>query len=182
MIIWLYYTDTVEPMFVIWAYYLQSLFLGSQYVIQSVINVVRNTGSLFPLKKHGFTGFFIMHYGGFHFVYFIFLVVMSSGVGIEDFVALIKYVKYTIIFLLINLVLFTFRELMPNTPNKVHTNIFMVYLRILPMHLVIILGLNSDFVLDGFIVFMLLKMLFDFVMYRFSGGEYKVEQGQILKN
>ena len=173
-IVYLYLTDKVEPMFVIWAYLLQSIFMGAQYVVHSYIAKVRETGSLFPLKKLGLTGFFIIHYGGFHLVYIIFLVIMSAK--IEDasvFVDMIKYVRYTALFLLINLVLYTGREIMPNLPNRIQPSIVLAYLRILPMHLVIILGLNSKFVLDSFIVFMILKVIFDVVMFLFTGEKPK---------
>ena len=180
MILWLYYTDKVEPMFVIWAYYLQSVFLGAQFVIQNILTVARRTGSFLPLKKHNVTLFFMMHYGGFHLVYIIFLFVMSTNMDVSHLVSLISYVKYTALFLLINLLLYAVREVLPNTPNKVVPNIFVAYLRIIPMHLVIMLGLNSDFVLDSFLVFMLLKMLFDFLMYRFAGGELRVDEGEIV--
>lgn len=176
MIIWLYLSDKVEPAFVIWAYYLQSVFLGVQFVVQSTMDTVRVSGSFFPLKQHSLTGFFMVHYGGFHFVYFIFLVVMAADLGIDQFMALISYVKYTALFLAINLALYTVREFMPSMPNKSRPSIFTAYLRILPIHLVIILGFNkSDFIVDAFIIFMILKFVGDFVMYRLTGGEYVEE-------
>ncbi len=178
-IIVLYALDKVEPMFVIWAFLLQSIFMGAQFAIHNFIRVTRASG-LFPLKNHAVTGFFVVHFGGFHFVYIIFLMVMSTDIGdIDVLVDMIKYVRYTAIFLLINLVLFTGREVIPSAPSKITPNIFMTYLRVIPMHLVIIFGFNnSDFVIDafivfidGFIVFMIIKLILDFVFYLFLGGE-----------
>lgn len=176
MIIGLYVFDKVEPMFVIWAYYLQSVFMGLQFVVRELVNKTRADGSFFPLSKHAMTGFFMVHYGGFHAVYFIFLVIMSTDLDAMVLVDLIKEVKLTALFLLLNLVLFTGRQIIPSTPNKYQPSIFLAYVRILPMHLVIIIGLNSDWALDAFIIFMLLKVLMDLVMYHFTGGEIVVDE------
>lgn len=171
MIIGLYVFNKVEPMFVIWAYYLQSVFMGLQFVVREVVNRFRENGSLFPLKKHALSGFFLVHYGGFHAVYFIFLVIMSADLSAKMFVELIKEIKLTALFLFVNLILFTGRQLIPSTPNKYQPSIFLSYVRILPIHLVIIVGLNSSWALDAFIIFMILKVLMDLVMYHFTGGE-----------
>ncbi|MFY0643194.1 MAG: hypothetical protein JXR19_01870 [Bacteroidia bacterium] len=171
-IVVLYLTGKVEPMFVIWAYLLQSVFMGAQYVVHSYINKVRETGKLFPLRKLGMTGFFMMHYGGFHVVYVIFLFVMTAQIeDIDVVVDMFKYIRYTALFLLVNLFLYAGREIMPSAPNRIQPSMILAYLRILPMHIVIILGLNSKFVLDSFIIFMILKLIFDIILFLFTGGE-----------
>ena len=168
----MYLQHVIEPMFVIWAYLLQSVFMGAQFAIHALLR--ESIGGFFPLKKHSTTFFFIIHYGGFHAVYFIFLVIMSTDMDIDALINLIKYVKYTAWFLLVNLVLFTIRELTPSAPTKITPSIFMAYFRIIPIHLVIILGMNSQFVIDSFIVFMLLKLIFDVILYILMGGEARL--------
>ncbi|MBR9918126.1 hypothetical protein GYB29_10695 [bacterium] len=171
VILYLYITGRVDPHFVIWAYYLQSVYIGLQYVVHSFIYTKRTTGSIFPLKKMSMTFFFVVHYGLFHFVYFVFLVVMSAKS--EDVVNLIDYIKLTLGFLAVNLLFFAVREALPTTPVHKAPSFLLPYARIAPIHIFIIVGMNADFILDGFTIFILLKIFFDMVVYAFTGGEQR---------
>jgi hypothetical protein len=163
VILALYLADKVDPYFVIWAYYLQSLMIGAQYVFGTFVFNAKKGKKVFSLKENGMTFFFILHYGLFHFVYFVFLALMSADS--EDLLSLMKYIRITFGYLLINLGFYLMRMYSRKLEDIRAPNGFLPYARIAPIHLFIIVGFQSDLLLSGFLIFMLLKIIFDLLVY-----------------
>jgi hypothetical protein len=119
--------------------------------------------------KNHIARFFLLHYGGFHLVYFIFLLVFSlTGMfSSADENALnsadLKYILPTALLFLGNHV-FSYFYNRPRDSGRQNIGALMSYpyARIIPMHLTIILGL---FLSGGLLLFLLLKTLADAVMH-----------------
>jgi hypothetical protein len=119
--------------------------------------------------KNHVARFFLMHYGIFHLVYFIFLLVFSrtgmfSSAGEDAFSSAdLKYVVFAALLFLGNHVFSYFYNRPRDTgrPN-IGTLMFYPYARIVPMHLTIILG---AFLGGGLLLFLLLKTLADLIMH-----------------
>src|SRR6056300_1318376 len=73
LLVYLYFYSNYDARFAIWGYFLQSVFIGFEYVSISLTKMYKRDGSFLPLSKLALLGFFILHFGLFHFVYFIFL-------------------------------------------------------------------------------------------------------------
>ena len=160
----LYKEGKVDPYFVIWAYYLQSILVGAEYVVGSALYRRKQKDAGLDQSNGSFTWFFILHYGLFHLVYFVFLTVMSGKSS--DIVGLIQYVKLTIGYLFVNLIVYAFTFQAKSIENIKQPNGFLPYLRIIPIHLFIILGIQSDGILfSGFLLFMGLKAVSDLILY-----------------
>jgi len=109
--------------------------------------------------------FFLIHYGGFHLAYSVFLLKGFSKNPIST---------YSLIFVLISIGLFFINHLFSFIKNKeldskkvknIGTMMFFPYLRIIPMHLTIIFGgmlISSTFTL---VLFMSLKTMADLIMH-----------------
>ena len=119
--------------------------------------------------KNHIARFFLLHYGGFHLVYFIFLLVFSlTGMfSSADENALnsadLKYILPTALLFLGNHV-FSYFYNRPRDSGRQNIGALMSYpyARIIPMHLTIILGLSLG---GGLLLFLLLKTLADAVMH-----------------
>ncbi len=127
------------------------------------------TGSFLPLKKHAFTIFFIFHFGLFHVVYFVFLLGMGTS-NIDEIVSLYNFLKVTILYLVVNSFFLVLRDLMSNSPNYPNPSLVASYLRIIPIHLLIILKpITQDGIAqNAFLIFIVLKVFFDIVVYLFT--------------
>lgn len=138
LIFYLYFFEGIDPKIVIWGYYLQSLFIGLQFVSISVAKIYKSQGGLRPFSSYAFVLFFIVHFGLFHVVYFVFLVGMALDGSVEEIASLVKYLKLTAGFLLVNSAVLFGRELILEAPNYHKPSVIAAYLRILPIHLFII--------------------------------------------
>jgi hypothetical protein len=136
-----------------------------QYVSISLVKIFKRDGSIFPLKKLGLIGFFILHFGLFHFVYLVFLVVMTTANNTEGITALFNFVKASMAFLLANTIFLLGRELIPAAPDYPKPSILTAYVRIIPIHLFIMLNKFSGINYKAFIVFMVLKLFADLLIY-----------------
>ncbi len=154
-----YFYDQTSASTIVLLYYLQSVLIGVQYF----------TRLLFLAKKqgtsYGLPFFFAFHYGFFHFVYLFFLITMISDLpGAVDY----NVTKYLLFALLANTLFSTISDIRrdresPATPAFV---MFQPYLRIVPMHLLIIFGFNSESDLEwAFLLFIGLKTIADAVMH-----------------
>jgi len=119
--------------------------------------------------KNHVARFFLLHYGIFHLVYFIFLLIFSlngmfGSVGENALnVADLKYIIPTALLFLGNHVFSYFYNRPRDTGRqKIGSLMFYPYARIIPMHLTIILG---AFLGGGLLLFLLLKTLADAIMH-----------------
>jgi len=118
-----------------------------------------------PKTKRSMAGFFAMHYGGFHFVYLVFI--LSNERNAFD--GNLFFLTLCVLVFLVNHY-FSFTEYREQdairTPN-IGNIMFFPYLRIVPMHLTIILGGAFSGAGTGMLLFFLiLKTLADVVMHR----------------
>jgi hypothetical protein len=119
--------------------------------------------------KNHVARFFLLHYGMFHLVYFIFLLVFSltgmlssAGVNALD-VTDLKYIIPTALLFLGNHVFSNFYNRPRDTGRQnIGSLMFYPYARIVPMHLTIILGWVLG---GGLLLFLLLKTLADVIMH-----------------
>jgi hypothetical protein len=168
LLIYLYLNNDYDARFIIWGYYLQSVFIGVQYIGLSTIKKFKINRSFRPLRKHAFTLFFIMHFGLFHLVYFIFLLGMSLNGNVEQYLTLYNFVKITVATLILNSLFVFGKELAPGTSDYATPSVIAAYARIIPIHLFIIFSpMNSGIGGQSFLLFMGLKVLFDVIAYLF---------------
>ncbi len=149
-----YHMGDLDPMYVLWAYFLQSLYIGLRYwVLEWIFQFRTKKWRLFlPF-------FFAIHYGGFHAGYIVFLLFMSRG---SDLQALAKLMKVNFFILIGQFILFLLNELSMRTPYHKAPAFFGPYIRIVPMHIIIILGIKvTDGGLGTFDLFIVLKVLSD---------------------
>jgi hypothetical protein len=109
--------------------------------------------------------FFLMHYGFFHLVYFIFLLVFSQAgmLGSALNSADLIYIIPTALLFLGNHI-YSYRYNRPRDIGKpnIGTLMFYPYARIVPMHITLILGV---FLGGPLLLFLLLKTLADVIMH-----------------
>lgn len=176
----------------LWTYWLQSVIVGVFHVIRLIMirnfkiegSFTINGRSAKNIKpqtlKRKIIPFFIVHYGGFHFGYFIFLSILSfvGGENADQFIELVMS-RWAIFFngLLFavhyGFNLFYYKDQYAVTP-KIASMLFEPYLRIIPMHLTIMLYFfisikhqvipvqYSSLVL---LLFLLLKIFVDAIMH-----------------
>lgn len=153
-----YFFGELNPIYVLWAFYLQSLQIGAKYWFLEIYNQFRSTN-----KQWFLTFFFPIHFGGFHFVYLVFLLVMGSG---SSSPMLRNFLIFNIIILAGQFIIFVFREVSNSTPFHKQVFFFAPYIRVIPMHLIIILGLKANRIgFDAFYLFIFLKTFVDLVSY-----------------
>jgi len=181
VLLYFYYSGTLDALTVVWIYYCQSVLIGIQYFIRmmslhqfSTKNLKSNSRPVPETNagKRSTAFFFLFHYGFFHFVYFIFLLVITAG---ADHISFDRNLVYTSVLGFIGNAIISLvsqirqdRETVPN----IGTMMFTPYLRIWPMHLFIIIGfVNDQFFsglipgLDVFVLFMILKTCSDLLFY-----------------
>ena len=171
----------------LWPYWLQSVIIGwysgrrilalRQFSLEGTSGF--DQGSDEATKRHT-VRFFAMHYGLFHLVYFLFLFMATSGkvpgAPAHGLTAL------DLAFMVVIGVSFVFthrasyRRIMESDqagrPN-IGGVMFLPYLRIVPMHLTIIIGLGSGYS-GGVILFGMLKTFADVLMHWI---EYRITAG-----
>jgi hypothetical protein len=113
----------------------------------------------------GLPFFFAFHYGFFHFVYFFFLITMIVDLpGSVDY----NVTKYLLYALIANTVFSSISDVRKDAEYPVAPTLvmFQPYLRIVPMHLLIIFGFNSESDLSwAFLLFIGLKTVADAVLH-----------------
>lgn len=167
-IFYTYLDGTTSASTLVFLYYLQSVFVGIQYFIRLLalgrMGVVSEDGKV--TRNYGTAFFFLFHYGFFHFVYAIFLVsVLVDLPGEVDF----EVARVFLLALIGNTILSTIsdikrdREEMPLSMAVM----FQPYFRIIPMHLLIIFGFNSEArgIEWAFLLFIGLKTIADTLMH-----------------
>ena len=111
--------------------------------------------------------FFLVHYGIFHIVYLIFLLV-DFGKHIN-----FHFVLIGIYILALNLILEFIRRKIQQRNKEVNigTMFFLPYARIVPMHFMILLPKFMH--VTNFTVFIVLKIVMDLLMHFITSGHYK---------
>ncbi len=90
--------------------------------------------------------------------------------NIDEIVSLYNFLKVTILYLVVNSFFLVLRDLMSNSPNYPNPSLVASYLRIIPIHLLIILKpITQDGIAqNAFLIFIVLKVFFDIVVYLFT--------------
>ena len=160
-----YYLDATSASTIVIFYYMQSVFIGIQYFVR-LLNLARigrdpETGK----GQYGVAFFFLFHYGMFHAVYFVFLLGMMADIpGRVDF----DIVRWVIVALIGNTILSTISDIKRDReePKVAGVVMFQPYLRVVPMHLLIIFGFNSENSIEwAFMLFVGLKTIADMIMH-----------------
>jgi hypothetical protein len=170
--IWYYQNHTNGFITVVWIYWLQSVIIGLFNFIDLLTiknydagNFKLNDAPVTEKNKGCMAWFFLLHYGGFHLGYALFLLV---DFGVRD---------VDKIFLLIGVAAFLMETISGFIKNKqfeqqvklsIGTMFFLPYLRILPMHLMILIPAFTG--IKASLIFLVLKMAADilsYMLYRF---------------
>lgn len=172
--IWYYLSDTSVLSSIVWIYWWQSIIIGifNFFDILTIrsYDVSNTTLSNGKSGNHFLAFFFLMHYGFFHLVYFIFL-----SFGLKGHI--------TFNFILIGLSAFTLESIISFRKKKqaearfaISTGkIFMLpYVRIIPMHLSIMLMVFLPTI--SAIFFLLLKTVTDIIAYFMINKVYSPPQ------
>lgn len=179
-------------------YWIQSVVIGAMNVIRIVKLHQFSTAGMSqngrpvpetPSGKYQVAGFFALHYGFFHFVYFMFLVVGDRHHPGPALASPLAFAMIALSFVVNHA--FSLRHNLESDargrPN-LGTLMFMPYARILPMHLTIIFGMGMaggarDF---GFLLFGGLKTAADCVMHVVEhhvlaqNAQQALESGEVL--
>ena len=153
-----------------WVYWFQNLVIGFFHFRRirqlrefSTKGFTINRRPVEPTEetKHRVARFFLMHYGGFHFVYFVFLLAFSQYRGLSS--ADLIYIVPTALLFLGNHI-YSYRYNGPRDIGRPNIGTIMMYpyARVIPMHLTLILGV---FLGGGLLLFLLLKTLADVIMH-----------------
>jgi len=179
---------------VLWVYWFQNLIIG-YFNYKRILklkdfttkNLEMNDQPVSPTEKSKkiIAVFFLVHYGLFHFCYFIFLVI-SSGISFINsylgfsIIALISFIVSIITFYYNHKTSFqlNYQEDLKGKVN-IGTLMFMPYARIIPMHLIILFGslimISGDNPFPMILFFLSLKTIADVIM-------HKVEHNFLRKN
>lgn len=174
VITYTYFTGDTSASMVIFLYYLQSLFIGLQYFVRLLfLGGMIGQGKPFG-TKFGIAFFFLFHYGFFHLVYFIFLVsIIVKMPGSVD----VEMAEVFGLVLLGNTILSTISDVKKDMvePKLPVVVMFQPYFRIVPMHLFIFLGFNTDLagMTKAFVWFIVLKSAADILMHIVVNKTYR---------
>ncbi len=172
-----YQNDAKEYTTVVWLYWCQSVLLGFFTFIDmlttraediSVDNMTFNNKPATPRQAKGcLPWFFLIHYGGFHLGYLIFLFIDFRFTDI-DFTTF----KWALLALFISYVFYFIQNKIKYSHIKrnIGSMFFMPYLRIVPMHLTILLPKFLHW--TPALTFLVLKMLMDVIGHLLSTPYY----------
>jgi len=199
VMVWLYYHGQIDPVTVLWIFYFQNILIGIQYFIRMMMlknfsteNYTLNGKPVTdPIKvKRGMAFFFALHYGAFHIVYFIFLVVMTAQAKYIHFDSI--YFNTAIAGFAVNTIFSLVSQVKQDREVKASLSgiMFTPYLRVVPMHLFLIFGFsqqlqsanaNSSLMhMDPFTLFLLLKTLSDVLFYIITNKTWKIQRPRLL--
>ena len=155
-----YYTTLV------WLFWAQSVLIGL-FNFFDMLTLQKVDVDIFTINDHPaspkeakgcLSFFFLVHYGGFHLGYLIFLFIDFKFTNIDFSVmkmALLGLLLSSIIQFVQN------KTVYRNIPRSISKMFFMPYLRVVPMHLTIMLPKFFD--LQPGLTFLVLKMVFDII-------------------
>jgi|SRR3989344_7394247 len=151
----------------LWIYWFQSIIIGILNVFKILVlknfsteNFKINEQNVSPNNRTKIfvALFFAFHYGFFHFIYSIFLTLILTVSLIDS-----KIILLTALIFLINHSFSFFSNLKNDRNKNIGQVMFFPYIRIIPMHLIILLGFFIGNSLFGLILFLLLKTLADLI-------------------
>jgi Family of unknown function (DUF6498) len=162
-----YYENKDDFETVVWIYWLQSITIGF-FTFLELLTIKNYDTADFTMNDQPVTSknkgcsawFFLVHYGIFHFVYGIFLLVKHTEGLTHPMILLIGFAG----FLMEGIIGFRKRkEIEPSIKVSIGTIFFLPYLRVVPMHLMILgpafLGWQPG------TIFLVLKILADIISY-----------------
>jgi hypothetical protein len=163
-VILMYQNDQTQFSTIIWIYWWQSIIIGIFNFMDmrsipveniSIKNLKINNQPATPEQAKGcLPWFFLFHYGIFHFVYFIFLLVQYRTTYSYRFALLGMLINYGIYY-------YQNKKKYRHVVRNIGTMFFMPYLRVLPMHLAI---LAPQFLkITPALVFLVLKAVMDII-------------------
>lgn len=161
----------------IWLYYSQNILLGffnflDMATVRNIdvtdIKVNLNTTKDDRSLSRSYTGGFLLMFGFFHFVYFIFLITMKkSGPFDWDF-----YKNFLLVFFVFQLISFVQHKIFyKNHIAKISRMATMPFLRIIPMHLCILIPAFLN--ISNLTIFLVLKVITDIISYISTTSYYK---------
>lgn len=180
---WAYTDGLIAKDTIVWIYFFQSVIIGISnsarivglsYYLAS--NLTKDGEPVAVTAKTKWFGalFFTFHYGLFHFIYLIGLVIFSFDNGSQlD----LRMVLINAGVIAINAIISTYYTMVRDREEKpaIDSLFFTPYLRILPMHFFLIVGIasksDSSVLLSGggslnvFWIFLMLKLISDLIMH-----------------
>ena len=186
---YLYQNGQLDPFTIVWIYYVQSLLIGVQYFTRMIL--LRNQGGATAEatspKRNAL--FFLLHYGAFHLIYFVFLVIMTATTD-----SLLHFDRAYFLTaaggFIVNTVFSLISQIREDRAQQISVDsiFFIPYLRIVPMHLFIILGFGETFAdegspsltLNSFGIFLLLKTLSDILLYVITNKTWQRNRPRVL--
>lgn len=177
--IWYYENHPDGFVTVIWIYWFQSITIGI-FNFLDLLTIKNYDASNFKMKNKPVTGdskgcaawFFLFHFGFFHFVYSIFLLVDFGISSISKMVLLLGIAA----FFLESILNFMRQKQIERTVTfNLGTMFFLPYLRIIPMHMMILLP--AFFGWKPSLLFLGLKMgadILSFLLYHHIYGKNKI--------
>ena len=173
--IWYYQNNPNEFNTLVFLYWGQSVLIGlfnfvDLLTVKNIVpeSIVMNDKPVNNSRPFGCTAtFFAVHYGIFHFVYLIFILVQSK-LNIDFHFVLIGLAAFSL-----NLIIQFIRQKQWERTNAVNlgTMFFLPYLRIIPMHLMILGPVFLHW--KASIIFLVLKTFADVVMYLITSPVHK---------
>lgn len=165
--IWYYEKYPGDFATIVWIYWFQSIIIGffnflELLTAKNTSGEITTTGnSSVKFTKGCAAFFFLFHYGIFHLVYFIFLLVDFDSTSVKKLVLLLGIAT----FFLESMIGFIRHKAIEKT-EKVNIGLlfFLPYLRIIPMHLMILLP--KFFGITPTLLFLVLKMGADLLTFR----------------
>ncbi|HRA12292.1 MAG TPA: DUF6498-containing protein [Chitinophagaceae bacterium] len=172
--IWYYKKYPEDFATIVWIYWFQSIIIGFFNFLELLTakNTIGNITTVNKSPKEFSKGcsafFFLFHYGIFHLVYFIFLLVDFNSSSVQKLVLLLGIAT----FFLESLIGFIRHKSIEKTQQvNVGLLFFLPYVRIIPMHLMILLP--KFFGITPTLLFLVLKMGADLLTFRIYNFIYK---------
>jgi hypothetical protein len=188
LFVFLYVIKEVSVGEVIWVYFMQSVLIGAQYFSRMLAMAFRSDTKW----RFGMPFFFLIHYGGFHFVYLVFLIIITVSNDVNNNWDInFRLLLYSCSALLINMIFSTISDIKSErTEEKTPaTLMFIPYLRVFPMHIFILLGFNvatnkqpMNWLLnmDAFLVFIVLKTLSDIIFHILVNKTWREKRTRVI--
>ncbi len=173
VLLYTYFIGETSASLIVLMYFIQSVFIGVQYFVRMLILGHRKNPTTGKRLGYKLAFFFMFHYGFFHVVYVVFLIsILSKLSGDIDFGLL----RWFVLALLGNTILSTVSDVKRDKEGmRVPLLImFQPYLRIVPMHLLILFGFSRGNDIEGvFLLFIGLKTLADVLLHVIVNQTFK---------
>jgi Family of unknown function (DUF6498) len=173
--IWYFQTHPEGFATVVWIYWFQSVIIGLfNFLFLLTVknfdtgNFTMNNKPVKPESKGCMAWFFLVHYGFFHLGYAIFLLV---GIGVKSLDSKLLLIGVVAFFLESILNFIRQKQMERRVSFQLNAMFFLPYLRIVPMHLMILLPAFLGW--KPSLIFLVLKMAADFLSFIFLQKQYE---------